>query len=150
MLLITIVSALAWAEAPSAPVEGPTVAEAVSLLEGCSEPGLCAFSCWDEAEKVVEPAPNGSLRLICYQDGQAHGPMVVWRESGRPEGVGFSRKGVPHGGFRSWHPNGQRATEGRWNNGKAIGELLLAPADVQQAAAVRTVEGERRALVQRL
>ena len=110
MLLITILTAHAWADTPSqarvpaavpapvsAPSEAPSVDEAVALLEGCSEPGVCEFACWDEATRIVEPAANGSLRLICYQDDQAHGPMVVWRDSGRPEGVGFSNRGVPHG-----------------------------------------------------
>ena len=123
MLLMSILTATAWAVQPNVPAHTPTIDDAVALLDGCSEPGVCAFACWDKAERIVEPAQNGSLRLICYQGGEAHGPMVVWREDGRPEGVGFSKNGAPHGGFRSWHPNGQRAAEGSWIDGNAVGEL---------------------------
>ena len=66
MLLITILTAHAWADTPSearvpaavtapvpapvsAPSEAPSVDEAVALLEGCSEPGVCEFACWDNA-----------------------------------------------------------------------------------------------------
>ena len=125
MLLITILTAHAWADTPTeppvpaevrasvpVPAEAPSVDEAVALLEGCSEPGVCEFACWDNASRIVEPAANGSLRLICYQDDQAHGPMVVWRDSGRPEGVGFSNRGVPHGGFEAGIPTDNEPPRG--------------------------------------
>ena len=147
MLLMTILSAAAWADAPIAPAEAPSITDAVALLDGCAEPGVCAFECWGDAQPIVEPAPNGSIRLICYAEDQAHGPMVVWRESGRPEGVGFSNKGVPHGGFRSWHPNGQRATEGRWVNGKAVGELTTWHPSGRRSSVGVWVDGLQEGLV---
>ena len=147
MLLLTIILATAQANSVRAAESVPSIEDAVALLDGCSAPGACSFSCWDSAERVVEPAPSGSLRLTCYMEGRAHGPVVGWRESGRPEGVGFSKNGEPHGGFRSWHENGQRSAEGRWVNGRATGPLTTWHASGTRASTGHWVDGVQDGLV---
>lgn len=95
--------------------------------------------------EAVETAPTGEvIALTTFRNGTEHGPQRGWYRDGSRHSEMTVVNGVAVGTAREWHPNGQIAEEGGFDeNGEMVSLRRWnedgSPAPVRQ----RAIDGER-------
>jgi antitoxin component YwqK of YwqJK toxin-antitoxin module len=96
------------------------------MLEAKRVKGLLVL-CIPDTEKpysgwVKETHDNGQLKRLGYlNDGAKDGPWTSWHENGRKQLEIRYEKDVMHGIMSTWYPNGQKKGTGRIKDGEMDG-----------------------------
>ena len=131
LTILCLSSSLAGCQKPD--LEDPDVFEEIasqaidlSTLEAKRVKGLLVL-CIPNTEKpysgwVKETHDNGQLKRLGYlNDGAKDGPWTSWHENGRKQLEIRYEKDVMHGIMSTWYPNGQKKGTGRIKDGEMDG-----------------------------
>jgi MYXO-CTERM domain-containing protein len=79
-----------------------------------------------EGAEVVRESPPAALIEACQRpDGTQHGRYASWHPNGEKFTEGQYREGKQHGKWTRWHANGQKSYEGHWRDDKKHGTTTL-------------------------
>jgi len=83
----------------------------------------------DGKKKVKNHWPNGNRQSVWYiMDGKLDGPLTSWRPNGETLWLeGIYRKGVEHGLFSRWYPNGYIRDKRTFDDGKLLSGEVWKP-----------------------
>ena len=145
LTILCLSSSLAGCQKPD--LEDPDVFEEIasqaidlSTLEAKRVKGLLVL-CIPNTEKpysgwVKETHDNGQLKRLGYlNDGAKDGPWTSWHENGRKQLEIRYEKDVMHGIMSTWYPNGQKRgrVESRRGNGRTMGRVVRERLEIKSA-----------------
>src|SRR4051812_45807603 len=79
------------------------------------------YKCPSGTKPVGNPPPKG-LAIGCEaEESKKKGPFTSWYDEGHVKQTGYYRDNLAHGTFIEYYPNGQKKSEGDFDNGKLDG-----------------------------